>query len=137
MKLTLLTNKAIMSLDPAQAQYANENYGADASRTFISGLKRNLTDELNSSKSEDLPIALAMALEIEANHDRHSFASNFAKTLKERSLRQGLSKNVPINNNARILVNHRVPHVSQILSPNSLNGLNRLNSLNNVDKVTR
>lgn len=39
-----------------------------------------------------------------------------------------------------VLVNHRVSHVSQMLSPsspNSLNGLNRRNSLNNGDKVTR
>lgn len=78
-----LTNKAIMTQNSSQAQYANEKYRADALRTFISGQRRNLTDVLYSSKPEDLPTALAMALEIEANHDRHSFASNYAKTIEE------------------------------------------------------
>lgn len=111
-----------MSLDSSQAQYANEKYRADALRTFISGLRRNLTDVLYSSQPEDLPTALAMALEIEANHDRHSFASNYARTIEERSLRQGLGRTGPNNNN------HQVSHVSQTLS---------FNSLNNGAKVTK
>lgn len=84
-KLTLLTNKTIMTHNGAQATYLNEKYRADALRVFISGLKKNLTDVLFSAQPKDLPSALAMAQEIESNHDRHNFAANYARALEEKA----------------------------------------------------
>lgn len=83
-KLTLLTNKTIMSQDAAQAQYINEKYRADALRVFVSGLRRGLTDTLFAAQPADLPSALALAQEIEANHDRHDFATNYARALENK-----------------------------------------------------
>lgn len=83
-KLTLLTNKTIMTYDAALSAPINEKYRADAMRVFISGLKRSLGDILFSAQPSDLPSALALAQEVEANHERYAFASNFAKVTEER-----------------------------------------------------
>jgi len=50
----------------------------------VSGLKRSLTDVLSAAKPRDLPSALALAQEVESNHDRYAFAASFAKGMKER-----------------------------------------------------
>lgn len=51
---------------------------------FISGLKRNLTDVLFAAHPPDLSLALALAQEVEANHERYTFAASFARGQKER-----------------------------------------------------
>ncbi|KAH8259095.1 hypothetical protein KR026_004053, partial [Drosophila bipectinata] len=90
-KLTLLTNKTTMTFKTDHARYMNEKYRADALRVFVSGLKRNLTDVLFAAQPRDLPSALAMAQEIEANHERHAFATQYARSIEEKHLRQAQS----------------------------------------------
>lgn len=86
-KLTLLTNKTNMTYDHNLAKGMCEKFRGDALRVFISGLRRNLTDVLFAAHPPDLPSALALAQEVEANHDRYNFATNFARGLEERSNR--------------------------------------------------
>ena len=100
-KLTLLTNKTTMTYDPNVVPTLNEKYRADALRTFISGLKRPLCDILFSSRPSNLPAALALAQEVEANHERYIFATSFANrsnvtnksTLNKDSEEKSLIKN--------------------------------------------
>lgn len=77
-KLSLLTNKTAMTYDKEICQTFNDKYRADALRTFISGLRKPLSDILFASRPSSLPTALAMAQEVEANHERYAFASSFA-----------------------------------------------------------
>lgn len=81
-KLTLLTNKTIMTYDRATAATINEKYRMDALRVFISGTKKGLSDVLFSARPNDLPSALALAQEVESNHERYLFASNYARSLE-------------------------------------------------------
>lgn len=87
-KLTLLTNKVNMTYDATLAQGMCEKFRGDAMRVFISGLKRNLTDVLFAAKPSNLPTALALAQEIEANHDRYAFASSYARGQEEKAYKQ-------------------------------------------------
>lgn len=82
-KLSLLTNKTTMTYETDHARYMNDKHRSDALRVFISGLKRNLTDVLFAAQPADLPSALAMAQEIEANHERHAFATQYARSIEE------------------------------------------------------
>lgn len=84
-KLTFLTNKTIMSYDAALAAPINEKYRADAMRVFVSGLKKSLSDVLFSAQPQDLPSALALAQEVEANHERYVFAASFARNNEHRA----------------------------------------------------
>jgi len=70
----------------------NDKHRSDALRVFISGLKRNLTDVLFAAQPADLPSALAMAQEIEANHERHAFATQYARSIEEKHLRQAQNR---------------------------------------------
>lgn len=79
-RLTLLTNKTVMTYSEEIAESLNQKYRQDALRVFISGLKRSLSDTLFASRPADLPSALAMAEELEGNRDRYFFAANFAKS---------------------------------------------------------
>jgi len=83
-KLTLLINKTIMTYDNTVAASMNEKYRADALRVFISGTKKSLSDVLFSARPSDLPSALALAQEVEANHERYMFASSFARSTEEK-----------------------------------------------------
>jgi len=83
-KLTLLTDKATISYEASAAQVLCEKFRDDALCVFISGLKRSLTDVLFSAKPKDMPSALALAQEVESNHERYTFASSFAKSQKDR-----------------------------------------------------
>lgn len=83
-KLTLLINKTVMTYDNKVAASLNEKYRADALRVFISGTRKSLSDVLFSARPSDLPSALALAQEVEANHERYMFASNFARSIEER-----------------------------------------------------
>jgi hypothetical protein len=87
-KLTLLTNKTTMTHEAGQARYMNEKHRADTLRVFVSGLRRNLTDVLFAAQPRDLPSALAMAQEIESNHERHAFAAQYARSLEDKASRQ-------------------------------------------------
>lgn len=77
LKLTALTNKALMSYEPTFATQLNDKFRRDALRVFISGLKKSIGDTLFASRPEDLPAALALAEELEGNSLRYLFASNF------------------------------------------------------------
>lgn len=84
-KLTLLANKTIMSYESSVADTINEKYRADALRVFISGLRKPLCDILFASRPSDLPSALALAQEVDANSERYAFAKNFANRSIENS----------------------------------------------------
>ncbi|KAH8418175.1 hypothetical protein KR222_007131, partial [Zaprionus bogoriensis] len=83
-KLTLLTNKVNMSCEPTMAKGLCEKFRDDVLRIFISGLKCNLTEVLFSAQPKDLPSALALAQEVESNHERHTFAANFARSQEQK-----------------------------------------------------
>ncbi|KAH8274663.1 hypothetical protein KR026_004339, partial [Drosophila bipectinata] len=87
-KLTLLTNKATMSYEASAAKVLCDKFRDDALRVFISGLKRSLTDVLFSAKPKDMPSALALAQEVESNHERYSFAASFAKSQEDKDRKQ-------------------------------------------------
>ncbi|KAH8288965.1 hypothetical protein KR054_009998, partial [Drosophila jambulina] len=87
-KLTLLTNKATMSYEASAARILCDKFRDDALRIFISGLKRSLSDVLFSAKPKDMPTALALAQEVESNHERYTFATSFAKSLEDRDRKQ-------------------------------------------------
>jgi len=61
-----------------------DKFRDDALRVFISGLRRSLSDVLFSAKPKDMPTALALAQEVESNHERYTFATSFAKSLEDR-----------------------------------------------------
>lgn len=84
-KLTLLTNKTIMTHEGAIAESICTKYRADALRVFISGLKRPLCDILFASRPENLPSALALAQEVESNRERYVFATSFAASAEDSS----------------------------------------------------
>jgi len=73
-----------MSYEASAAQVLCEKFREDALRVFISGLKRSLTDVLFSAKPKDMPSALALAQEVESNHERYTFASSFARSQEDR-----------------------------------------------------
>jgi len=83
-KLTLLTNKVNMTGEAAMAKVLCDKFREDALRMFISRLKRILTDVLFSAKPKDMPTALALAQEVESNHERHIFATTFARSQEDR-----------------------------------------------------
>lgn len=88
-KLTLLTNKTIMTYDNVLAASLNEKYRTDALRVFVSGTKKSLSDILFSAKPKDLPSALALAQEVESNHERYAFATTYARNIEDKA-QQGL-----------------------------------------------
>lgn len=81
-KLTLLVNKTIMTYDREIASSINEKYRMDALRVFISGTRKGLSDVLFAARPSDLPSALALAQEVESNHQRYQFATNYARSLE-------------------------------------------------------
>ncbi|KAH8386011.1 hypothetical protein KR093_004339, partial [Drosophila rubida] len=91
-KLTLLTNKTLMSYDAAAALVINEKYRSEALQTFVSGLKKSLKVAVFPSQPKDLPTALAIAQEAEASNDRYAFAANYAKYSDEKIQRQQSQK---------------------------------------------
>lgn len=79
-KLTLIINKTKMTHEGNNDLIAslNEKYRQDALRTFISGLRKPMCDILFSSRPVDMPSALALARELEANQTRYMFANSFS-----------------------------------------------------------
>ena len=76
-----------MTYDSKLAASLSEKYRADALRVFISGTKKSLSDILFSEAPKDLPSALALAQEVESNHERYQFACSFAKSREEKAQR--------------------------------------------------
>lgn len=85
-KLTLLVNKTIMTYSGEIASSINEKYRMDALRVFISGTRKGLSDVLFSARPSDLPSALALAQEVESNHQ---FATNYARSVEENRKKRG------------------------------------------------
>lgn len=83
-KLSLLTNKTLMAYDRSVASVINDKYREDALRTFVSGLKKPLCDIIFSSRPSSLPKALALAQEVESNHERYVFAATFSNRREEK-----------------------------------------------------
>jgi len=86
-KLTLLTNKTIMTHDAATAAVLNEQHRNDALHAFISGLKKSLKIAVFPAQPKDLPSALALAQEAESSNDRSAFAATFARHNEEKIYR--------------------------------------------------
>lgn len=80
-RVAMLVNKTTMTYGENTQLTINLNtkYRQDGLRIFISGLKKPLCDILFSSRPEDMATALALAQEVEANHQRYVFANSFAK----------------------------------------------------------
>lgn len=83
-KLTRLTNKAHMTYEKRLEKGMCENFWGDALGVFISGLKCSLTEVLFSTQPSDLATALALAQEVEANHESYVFAASFARVQEEK-----------------------------------------------------
>lgn len=64
-KLTLVTNKIVMTHDDERASLLNTEVRADALHVFISGLKKSLRSVVFPAQPKDLPAALALAREAE------------------------------------------------------------------------
>lgn len=111
-KLTLLTNKTIMTYEGNLAISINEKYRTDALRVFISGLRKPLCDILFSTRPTDLPSALALAQELEANHERYTFATLFSKRFDDNSRSQPSDRRSLENNNGQLEYwnTHKNPH---------------------------
>lgn len=80
-RVAMLVNKTIMTHGDNHDLTVNLNtkYRQDGLRVFISGLKKPLCDILFSSRPNDMASALALAQEVDANHQRYLFATSFAK----------------------------------------------------------
>lgn len=83
--LTLLTNKTLMTYDPASAAILNEKYRIDALHTFVSGLRKSIKWAVFPAQPRDLPTALALAQEAESSNERGIFMANYAKHTEEKS----------------------------------------------------
>lgn len=84
-KLTLVTNKIVMSHDQEGADLLNREVRDDALHAFISGLKKSLRAVVFPAQPKDLPSALALAREAEASIERSMFANSYAKALQDRA----------------------------------------------------
>lgn len=73
-----------MTFDSALAMSLNEKYRADALRVFVTGAKKSLSDILFAKGPKDLPTALALAQEVESNHERYQFALIYSKNIGDR-----------------------------------------------------
>lgn len=126
-KLSLLTNKTIMSYDKDLALAINNKYRQDALRVFVSGLRKPLCDVLFSARAADLPSALALAQEVEANHERYVFATSFANRNDDKKVRPETSKKFQSrkssegnwNNNQQNYYKHKNPHYEKEAQANS------------------
>uniref|UniRef100_A0A0K8WM53 Retrovirus-related Gag polyprotein from transposon gypsy n=1 Tax=Bactrocera latifrons TaxID=174628 RepID=A0A0K8WM53_BACLA len=127
-KLSLLANKTKMSHEESIAVAINEKYRANALSVFISGLRKPLCDILFASQPSDLPSALALAQEVDANHERYVFAAIFANkasdvTKKTESCQRAKDNNNQIMLNRTNSDNQKNPHfVRQHRGDNQNNG---------------
>ncbi|KAH8339636.1 hypothetical protein KR074_002916 [Drosophila pseudoananassae] len=84
-KLTLVTNKIVMSHNTDTAAILNKEVRDDALHAFIAGLKRTLKTLVLPAQPKDLPSALALAREAENSIERSAFAASYAKAIEEKS----------------------------------------------------
>lgn len=101
-KLISIINKVIMSNDGniPLIQSLNRKYRMDALRVFVSGLRKPLCDTLFSCQPNDLPTALALAQELEANQSRCQFATIYNNGLnraQHNHLEQPYQRFTPLN----------------------------------------
>lgn len=80
-KMTLLTNKTIMTCDSTLAMSLNQKYRLDALCVFITETKKFLSDILFAKGPKDLPTALTLAKNAESNHERYQFTLNYSRSL--------------------------------------------------------
>lgn len=85
-KLTLVTNKIVMSHNPDTAAILNKEVRDDALHAFIAGLKRPLKALVLPAQPKDLPSALALAREAENSIERSVFAASYAKAMEDKTL---------------------------------------------------
>lgn len=85
-KLTLVTNKIVMSHSADTATILNKEVRDDALHAFITGLKRPLKALVLPAQPKDLPSALALAREAENSIERSAFAASYAKAIEDKSL---------------------------------------------------
>lgn len=126
-KLTLLTNKTIMTYESHIANSINDKYRLDALRVFVSGLRKPLCDILFSTRPTDLPSALALAQEVEANHERYMFASNYSKHLEDKDRGHFLVKRIDENKSKQIesRSGHKNPYFQNRQEKRNLSSNNR------------
>jgi len=84
-KLTLVTNKIVMSHNSDTATILNKEVRDDALHAFIAGLKRPLKSLVLPAQPKDLPSALALAREAENSIERSAFAASYAKAIEDKS----------------------------------------------------
>lgn len=133
-KLTLLTNKTIMTHDTAAAAVLNEQHREDALHAFVSGLKKSLKMAVFPAQPRDLPSALALAQEAESSNERTIFAATFArqneeKTFKPSNQRQASWKNY--EQNQKLGAIKKNPHFVRTQKDNQ-NGSSRQRPRNNA-----
>ncbi|KAH8405581.1 hypothetical protein KR215_003225, partial [Drosophila sulfurigaster] len=91
-KLTLVTNKIVMTHDEQAATILNNEVRSDALHAFMSGLKKSLKVFVLPAQPKDLTSALALAREAENSLERSMFAASYAKTIADRSHPNEISK---------------------------------------------
>lgn len=84
-KLTLVTNKIVMTHDEQAASILCAEIRDDALHAFMAGLRRPLKSLVIPAKPKDLPSALAVAREAENSIERSAFAASYAKVIEERN----------------------------------------------------
>jgi len=94
-KLTLVTNKIIMTHESIQATLLNDEVRADALHAFITGLRKSLKAIVFPAQPKDLASALALAREAEASIERSMFSASYAKAIAEREHAKEDYKNRP------------------------------------------
>ncbi|EDW53853.1 GM16872 [Drosophila sechellia] len=85
-KLTLVTNKIVMSHSADTATILNKEVRDDALHAFIAGLKRPLKALVLPAQPKDLTTALALAREAENSIERSAFAASYAKAIEDKAL---------------------------------------------------
>jgi len=84
-----------------EAAILNEQFRDDALHSFVSGLKKSLKSAVFPAKPEDLPSALAIALEAEVSNDYAQFAASFARTTEERKNQKNPDQRIRYQQNDR------------------------------------
>lgn len=83
-KLTLVTNKIVMTHDEQAATILNSEVRDDALHAFMSGLQRPLKAFVLPAQPKDLSSALALAREAEYSIERSIFTASYANAIEDR-----------------------------------------------------
>lgn len=109
-KLTLVTNKVVMTHNDQAAAIICAEVRDDALHAFMAGLKRSLKALVIPAKPKDLPSALAAAREAENSIERSAFAASYARVVEERNHFQENGRNGNRNQNRQGRGQERNPH---------------------------